>query len=523
MSANPASPAACRSAEPPAIGRVNPPTRIPASSDPADLAIAAEAEAASTRASNAGQYVDRLFKHAARLAIGHRSSDATPRPTAAASELRALFDIPLPDNGRDGVDVIDRLAEAARPGLVGNTGPDFFGWVMGASHPVGIAADWLTAAWGQNAAIYATAPAAAIAEEVVSRWLVDLLRLPPESSVGFATGATMASFTCLAAARSEVLRRVGYDLETDGLIGAPPISVFVGEEAHTTIFSGLRYLGFGRKNLVEIGSDGAGRMLAGELERKLDRHEGPRIVIGQAGHINSGAFDRFPELVELTKAHNAWLHVDGAFGLWARAVPELDQLSTGVEAADSWAVDGHKWLQVPYDSGFAIVRDKLAHKRAMDTSASYIAEKSGDGRNPTQYGPELSRRARGFAAWAVIQALGRNGIADLVRGHCRLARHLETTLAAEPGITVMNEVALNQLAIVFEDARSPVDADTLTKRVVVEIQKENTSFVEQAVWKGRRILRVSIISGDTRQAHVDRLAASIIRAWRQVKAEPATG
>jgi glutamate/tyrosine decarboxylase-like PLP-dependent enzyme len=460
---------------------------------------------------------DEIARHVAHLAIADRAATAPPRPGASVAELRARFDIGLPDDGRDGLEVLDRLAAAARPGLVGNTGPDFFGWVMGASHPVGVGADWLAAAWGQNAAIYATSPAAAIAEEVVARWLLDLLRLPPESSVGLATGATMASFTCLAAARSEVLRRVGYDLETDGLIGAPPISAFVGEEAHTTIFSGLRYLGFGQKNLVKIASDESGRMRADDLERELDRHGGPKIIVGQAGHINSGAFDPFPEVADLAHIHNAWLHVDGAFGLWARAVPEFDQLCAGVEAADSWAVDGHKWLQVPYDSGFAIVKDERAHKRAMDTSASYIAEKPGDGRNPTQYGPELSRRARGFAAWAVLQALGRNGVADLIRGHCRLARHLKSMLEAEPGVRVMNEVALNQLAIVFEDETLQVEADTLTGRVFAEMQKDNASFVEQASWKGRCILRVSIISGVTRRDHVERLAASIVRAWRRVK------
>jgi len=463
-----------------------------------------------------------LLQHAAHLAIAQRAGDQPVplRPSATASELRALIDVGLPDDGRDGRAVIDELVTAARPGLIGNTGPDFFAWVMGASHPVGVAADWLTSAWGQNAAIYATAPAAAIAEEAVAQWLLDLLRLPPSSSVGFASGATMASFICLAAARSAVLRKAGYDLETDGLIGAPPIAVFVGEEAHTTIFSGLRYLGFGRKNIVEIATDDAGRMRADDLEAKLDRHAGPKIIVGQAGHINSGAFDPFAELAELAEAHGAWLHVDGAFGLWARAVPELAELCQAVEAADSWAVDGHKWLQVPYDSAFAIVKDADAHRRTMDTSASYIAEKPGDGRNPTQYGPELSRRARGFAAWAVLQALGRNGVADLVGGHCRLARHLAARLSAEPGITVMNDVALNQLAIAFDTPTLEADADALTARVVAEIQKENTSFVESAVWKGRQVLRVSIISAETRQEHVDRLAASIVGAWRRVRADP---
>lgn len=463
-----------------------------------------------------------LAECAAQLAISHRDGPPTSsRPNADTAQLRALLDVGLPEGGRDGHEVIEQLATAAQPGLVGNTGPDFFAWVMGASHPVGVAADWLTAAWGQNAAIYATAPAAAIAEEAASRWLVDLLRLPSESSVGFATGATMASFTCLAAARSAVLHRSGYDLESHGLIGAPPTSVFVGEDAHTTIFSALRYLGFGRKDVVPIAADGEGRMRSDDLRAQLERREGAKIVIGQAGHINSGAFDPFLEIAELARSHDAWLHVDGAFGLWARAVPEFSGVCEGVDKADSWSVDGHKWLQVPYDSGFAIVRDEHAHKRAMDTSASYISEKPGDGRNPTQYGPELSRRARGFAVWAVIQALGRRGIADLISRHCQLARHLRDALAAEPDIVVMNEVVLNQLAIRFNDLSA--DADRLTERIVEEVQSQGGSFVESAEWQGRRILRVSIISHDTRQEHVDRLADAIIAAWKTVKAnEPSS-
>lgn len=460
-----------------------------------------------------------LARRASEIAVAYRSGERilSPRPSATAQELRTLFDIDLPDNGRDGVEVIDRLNAAAQAGLVGNTDAGFFGWVMGASHPVGVAADWLTSAWGQNSAIYGTSPAAAIAEEIVSKWLIDLLRLPQESSVGFATGATMSSFVCLAAARGEVLRRAGYDLETEGLFAAPPISVFIGEEAHTTLFSVLRYLGFGRKNLVIVGTDTAGRMRADDLKTKLDRLTGPKIIISQAGHINSGVFDPFPEIAELAKRHNAWHHIDGAFGLWARAVPELSRQCEGAEAADSWAVDGHKWLQVPYDSGFAIIRDELAHKRAMETAASYIDDRPEDGRNPTQYGPELSRRARGFAVWAVIQSLGREGIAKLILGHCLLARQLKEILVQEPGIGILNEVALNQLAICFDDPDSTVESDVLTDRVIARVREENISFVEGARWMDRRIMRVSIISHATRADDVERLARSIIEAWRYVK------
>lgn len=462
---------------------------------------------------------EQLARHSTDLAIGYRSdkTETTPGSTTTAPELRRLFDIGLPDQGRDDLEVINKLAAAARPGLIGNTEPGFFGWVMGGSHPVGVAADWLTSAWGQNAAIYGTSPAAAIAEEIVSRWLIDLLRLPPESSVGFATGATMSSFICLAAARSEVLHRAGYDLETEGLFGAPSISVFVGNEAHTTIFSVLRYLGFGQKNLVLVNTDADGRIRIDDLKAKLDQSSGPKIIVGQAGHINSGAFDPFGEIAKLAGIHRAWLHVDGAFGLWSRSVPELNHLCLGVEAADSWAVDGHKWLQVPYDSGFAIIKDERAHKRAMDTTASYISDKPEDGRNPTQYGPELSRRARGFAVWAVMQALGRKGIADLVLGHCQMARHLAEILEKEPGIGILNEVALNQIALCFDDASLPTDSDRLTEQVIAEVQNENTSFVEGATWLERRIMRVSIISHTTQPEDVERLARSIIDGWNRVK------
>ena len=443
---------------------------------------------------------------------------APPRPIATASELRALFDVGMPDEGRNGMAIIEQLAAAAGPGLVGNAGPGFFGWVMGASHPVGVAADWMTAAWGQNAAIYRTSPAAAIAEEVASRWLLELLRLPARSSVGFTSGATMASFICLAAARGEVLRRVGYDLEEGGMSGAPPLTVLLGEEAHASIFSALRYLGFGRANLVAIGTDAEGRMRLGDLERRLAKRSGPKIIVGQAGHINTGAVDPLPGIAALARAHDAWFHVDGAFGLWTRAAPRLRHLCDGADEADSWAVDGHKWLQVPYDSGFAIVSDALAHKRAMDTTASYLNAAPEDGRNPTQYGPELSRRARGFAVWAVIQALGRHGVAAVVEDHCRLAGQLRDRLQAVPGIEVRNAVCLNQLAVAFAAGGAVAAADTLTDQVIAEIQTENTSFVEGATWKGRRIMRVSITSRETRKEDVDRLGRSIVRAWEKVMA-----
>lgn len=438
-------------------------------------------------------------------------------PSATAQELRALFDIGLPEDGRDGVAVIEDLAAAAERGLVPLTHSNFFGWVMGGSHPVGVAADYLTSAWGQNAGIYQTAPAAAIAEEIAAKWLLDLLCLPETSSVAFATGATMASFICLSAARSEVLKRAGYDLEEEGLIGAPQIHLFLGEEAHATIHADLRYLGFGRKNLVSVRCDEEGRMIASDLEEKMARHAGPKIVIVQAGHINSGAFDPFTEIMPVAKSHNAWVHVDGAFGLWARTVPQLAHYGEGLELADSWTVDGHKWLQVPYDSGFAIINNEAAHLRAMGITASYIAGRPEDGRHPSYYVPELSRRARGFAVWAVLQALGRKGVEEMIARHCHCARHLEARLKGVPGIRILNEVILNQLAIAFGQDEPLETRDAMTKKVIEKIREENLNFVLGATWKGQQILRISIISRQTDIADMDILAGSILKAWEMVR------
>jgi len=343
-----------------------------------------------------------------------------------------------------------------------------------------------------------------------------LLDLPRDSSVGFSTGATMASFIGLAAARSEMLRRQGWDFEAEGFAGAPPLHVFVGDEAHTSVLSVLRQLGFGRSRLIRIAADDQGRMRVPQLAAALAQVDGAKIIVAQAGHINSGAFDALDEIGALARRHGAWLHVDGAFGLWARATSSLRGLCRGAETADSWAVDGHKWLQLPYDAGFAIVRHADAHRRAMSMSASYLNRDEQDGRNPSDWVPELSRRARGFAAWAVLQALGRAGIREMVERHCACARELAGRLAAAPGIEVLNDVCLNQIALSFGDARRN-DRAALTDEVIAEIQRENTSFVSGADWKGRRILRVSVIARETDARHIAALGDSILRAWRAVR------
>ncbi|MBX2838392.1 MAG: aspartate aminotransferase family protein [Gammaproteobacteria bacterium] len=446
-------------------------------------------------------------------------SSQPPLPTITETELAELFDVELTKTGRSPEQVIDLLTKAAEPGLVGNTGPNFFGWVMGASSEVGVAADLLTSVWGQNAGIYKTAPSAAVAEDIAAKWLLNLLDLPRESSVGFTTGATMASFIGLAAARYDVLRRVGWNIEVDGLQGAPQIQIILSEEAHASVHAVLKYLGFGNRHFTRIPTDKQGRMIISEVEEAACNANGPAIVIAQAGHINSGAFDHFEELARISQAINAWLHIDGAFGLWARSSSTHRSLTKGIDLADSWAIDGHKWLQVPYDSGYAIVRDSQAHRQAMSIDASYLNRDPDDGRNPSEYGPELSRRARGFTTWAALQSLGSKGLEQMIDRHCQCAQRLYSQLKTEPGIRILNDVCLNQLAITFTDPRVCKESTQncrTTDAVIEALQSENKSFVSGADWRGYRIMRVSIISEGTSDTDIDQLTNSIVAAWRKL-------
>lgn len=435
-------------------------------------------------------------------------------PTADAAALRIAFGGPTPEQGTPEEDVLTDLIRAAEPGLVGNTQPGFHAWVMGGSSPMGVAADWLTSVWGQNAAIYQCSPAAAMAEEAAATWLLDILDLPREASTGFVTGATMAGFTCLAAARDEVLRRAGHDFASQGFVGAPHVRVLLSADTHVSNLAALRYLGFGAAQIIEIESDAEGRMNLSHFAQILYAEDTPTIVIATAGHINSGAFDYVGAISEMTKPRGAWLHVDAAFGLWARAVPELRNRTAGLERADSWSTDAHKWLQVPYDSGVAIVRHAKAHRRAMDVTAGYLSTSPEDGRNPTQYGPELSRRARGFAVWAILKHLGRDGVARLIRGHCEGAKRLANRLAGVEGITVVNRVCLNQIALRF--AHGAADTDRLT-RAVAGALNDSTHFVRTAEWQGRTILRLCVIEDGTDLARLERLAAKIERIWSDLR------
>ncbi len=453
-----------------------------------------------------------LFARAAALATEYRRGigDALQRPEHGYAAALSDWQAPVPEHGMPAEAVLEELVTRATPGLHAMTGPRFFGWVIGGSHPAGVAADWLVSAWGQNVGNHQASPAGAAAETVAGAWLVDILGLPSESSVGFVTGATMANLVGLAAARSEVLRRVGWDVEADGLFGAPPIRVVVGEDIHVSALSALQFLGLGHSRLTRVATDAEGRMLPQGLADAL-AGQGPAIVLLQAGQINSGGFDPFEQLIPIAHAAGAWVHVDGAFGLWAKAAPGRAGLAAGVELADSWATDGHKWLQTPYDCGFAIVRDAEAHRRAMAFGASYLPAVAAGERDPTHYVPELSRRARGLTTWAMLRHLGRSGVADMVERHCRIARQIADSVAGEPGITVCCDVVLNQVLLRFGD-----DND-LTLKTIARLQQDGVAFAGGSQWRGRWLMRISVSGIQTTEADAAMTAVAICDAWRAVR------
>lgn len=450
---------------------------------------------------------------AAHAAAYRRGVEGMPvRPALSFREALARFAGPMPERGLPAVEVVDELARKAEGGLIGMVAPTFHGWVIGASHPAGVAADWLTSAWGQAGGFADPTPAAAAVEEVAAGWVLDLLGLPAGSGVGFATGATMANFTALAAARNALLAAAGWDVESRGLFGAPEVQVVLGGEAHSSVYLTLRLLGFGAARVHVTAADDQGRMRPEALSAVLEGLEGPTVVCLQAGNVCSGAFDPFAELIPRARARGAWVHVDGAFGLWACAAPALRPLTEGLAAADSWAADGHKWLQVPYDCGLAIVRDAGALQRAMSITASYLPK--GEGRAPEAFSPEMSRRARGFAVWAVLKALGRDGVAEMVERHCAVARHIAALLAEEPGLTVLNDVVLNQVALA---CGAGVDADRLTQATLAAVQEDGACYPSHGRWRGREIIRVSVSAGPTTIADGTRTAEAIIAAWRRVR------
>jgi glutamate/tyrosine decarboxylase-like PLP-dependent enzyme len=439
-------------------------------------------------------------------------------------ELVATLGGELPARGEAAGEVVADLARAADPGIIATAGPRFFGFVIGGSLPSTLAADWLASAWDQNAFSYVLSPAASVVEETAAGWLVDLFGLPPESTVGFTTGATMATFAGFAAARHRVLQRAGWDVEKDGLIGAPDVAVVVGAEAHATIAASLRLVGLGGERVIVVDADDQGRMRPDALRTTLAAlHERPVIVSAQSGNVNTGAFDPLPEIVAAVRElPNAWLHVDGAFGLWAAASPTLRHLTTGIEGADSWTTDAHKWLNVPYDCGIAIVRDGAAHYGAMGHGAAYYVAAEGTVRDSGNLVAESSRRARGFTVYAALRELGRDGLAGLVERCCALARRMADGLRDAPGVAILNDVVLNQVLVRFAPPDAPgADAatiDAFTRDVIAAVQADGTCWLGGTTWHGMAAMRISVSNWSTTEADADVSVAAIRRCAEAVAA-----
>jgi glutamate/tyrosine decarboxylase-like PLP-dependent enzyme len=446
------------------------------------------------------QILDDAAQRATAYLDSLRNRPVSPRPDAI-DRLRIL-DTPLPQKSTASEEVLARLDEFVSPATMAMAGPRFFGFVIGGSLPVALAANWLAAAWDQNAGYDASTPGVARLEEIAQRWLIELLDLPKQCAVGFVTGATVANFTALAAARNAVLKRCGWSVEADGLFGAPPIQVVVGEECHPTLLKSLGMLGLGRARLTRVPVDAQGRMRV----EKLQGISSPSIVCLQAGNVNSGAFDSFDKLCPIARDAGAWIHIDGAFGLWAKAAPSLTHLTGGMDLADSWATDAHKWLNVPYDSGIAFVRDADALRSSMAITAEYLPPQ-GPRRNPCDFTPELSRRARGVEVWSALFHLGREGLAELIERNCAQARRFADRLTAA-GYDVLNEVVLNQVVVRFGDAER-------TKRVIEAIQQDGTCWAGVTVWQGHTAMRISVCSWATTDADVERSVDAMIRCARE--------
>jgi glutamate/tyrosine decarboxylase-like PLP-dependent enzyme len=422
-------------------------------------------------------------------------------PPVDLEALRARMGGPVPDAPSDPHEVIAELASVGGDAAIASPSGRFFGFVMGGAVPAALAADWLTSAWDQNAGLYVIGPAAAVAEEVAGAWLADLLRLPRANSVAFVTGTQMAHATALAAARNHVLAEAGWDVEHDGLAGAPPIRVLTGGKVHSTLPRALRLIGLGTGSIVSVGVDGQGRMRPEALREALAAGDGPTIVCAQAGEVNTGSFDPFEPIADAAEEAGAWLHVDGAFGLWAAATPRLAHLTAGAERADSWAVDAHKWLNVPYDSAFALCAQPEPHRRAMSVRAEYLIQSDEGGpRDAVDWTPEFSRRARGFTVYAAIRSLGRSGIAEMIERCCdhaaRFAREIPET-----GAEVLNEVVLNQVLFRY-------DSDERTTEIMRRVQQSGEAWMSGTVWDDRPAIRLSVSNWQTSDDDIDRTLAA---------------
>lgn len=424
--------------------------------------------------------------------------------TESAMQQLARLDERLPNSPSDPESVLALLDEIGSPATVATAGRRFFGFVIGGSVPAALAANWLAGAWDQNAGLWVASPIGAKTEEVALRWLLDVLGLPSSAGGAFVTGATMANFTALAAARHAVLRQAGWDVESNGLFGAPPITVIVGEEAHPTLFRSLSLLGLGHQRVVKVPVDNQGRMRVDALPTIA----GPTIVCAQAGNVNTGAFDPISQICQQVheQSANAWVHVDGAFGLWVSAAPERAHLTAGIADANSWATDAHKWLNVPYDSGLAFVRNPELLRAALRLTAAYLPES--DMREPSQFTPELSRRARGIEVWAALRSLGRSGIAELVERNCRFASCFADGLRSA-GYAILNDVVLNQVLVSFGSPER-------TRAVIAGIQADGTCWCGPTVWQGQTAMRISVSSWATTEDDVACSLAAMLRVASQV-------
>ena len=442
----------------------------------------------------------RVLESAAERAIRYLESldDRSVGPLSEAVDRLSELDEPFPDKPTDPESVIALLDEIGSPATVATAGRRYFGFVIGGCLPAALAANWLAGAWDQNAALVVISPIAAALEEIALQWLLDVLALPPECGGSFVTGTTMAHFTALAAARHAVLQKVGWDVESEGLFGAPPVTIVVGAEAHPSLFRALGLLGFGRERVITVPVDGQGRTRPDAIPSL----SGPAIVCVQAGNVNTGAFDPAKEICAVARAAGAWVHVDGAFGLWAAAAPGRAHLTSGFADADSWATDAHKWLNVPYDSGLAFVRKPEFLRAAMSFKAAYLPQ--GSSREPSQHTPELSRRARGIEVWAALRMLGREGVADLIERTCKhAARFAEGFRKA--GYRVLNEVVLNQVLVSFGDEET-------TNRIIDNIRADGTCWCGGTVWQDQPAMRISVCSWATTEADVERSLSAMLRA-----------
>lgn len=471
--------------------------------DPAE-ALRAPCEKSGAAHRNIPALLEKTHRHASTWFAG--VADRPVRATTPADELREILGGPLPQRGADPAAIIDTLANAGMRGTVATAGTRYFGFVVGGSLPAAVAADWLVSCWDQNSGIYVLSPLVSVVEQITGSWLREIVGLPATMSFGFVTGCQMANFAAIAAARHRVLREAGWDVEAKGLFGAPPIDVFISEEAHYTISMALRLSGLGAERLTRIPTDNQGRMRADALAAAIKNHSGPCIVCAQAGNVNTGAFDPVAEIAEIAKQHGAWLHVDGAFGLWAAASPQRAALIRGIEKADSIATDGHKWLNVPYDCGIVFCADEAAHRAAMTLAAAYIVA-TGSERDPHEFVPEESRRARAVPVYAALRSLGREGLAELVERNCRQARQFAQGLA-RAGYEVLNDVVLNQVLVSFGTPEQ-------TKRAIAAIQEDGTCWCGGTVWKGRTAMRIAVSNWSTTDEDVAKSLEAMIRCAKK--------